>query len=417
MKRTPHNSQWMIISVNKPMLWSRSEDEVWMLNPPRRYIFNANQISSLEDHIETMSDLKSSKEYRHLQGNANLSKARILVERYRDRGIGDLLFLSGVFNYLQHVSGNEAKIDAYALVDRGQILAGNTAINHKTTLAGPVQYDDLKLYNWHWFIDTVTEYDEEKDQLNVYDALYKSIGLDPKNIGPQFKRPTITLTDKDFKNLDSLFYFIWNDKHIDFRRTPYYVVSPLSHSSLRSMGYSTWLQVIAELSKRKPVIVVGQVREGKMPSTDMSFGAFNEQLTSMSQSSPVFNLMGSTPLRLVMGLIAKAYAVVCLDSGPLYIAQACRVPAVSIWGTHHPGTRIGYDAHYVDLAVWNSDACNLSPCFAYINFPVSKCPRGESQNVCECMQLTTTDMIMSKIDKIDSSGSQTFRVYQKGQKV
>ena len=381
-----------------------------MLNPPRRYIFNANQIATLEPHIAAISDLKNSSFFKPLQGGANLVKARVLVERYRDRGIGDLLFLTGPLNFIQHVSGGECTLDVYTLTDRGQIIADHPAISNRTPLAGPVHYDDLKLYQYHWFIDTVTEYDEEAEQLNVYDALYQSIGIDPKTVDPRFKRPTASIADKEWKNLDSLFYFVWLDKKIDLRRVPYYVVAPHSHSSLRSAPYSLWVKVISELAKTRPVVVIGHVMEGRMPATDMSFGAFNQQISGMGGG--VINLMGGTPIRLMMALIARSTAVVCLDSGPLYIAQAFRVPAVSVWGPHHPGVRIGYDRAYMDLAVWNKEACVQSPCFAYSHFPAHKCPQGAGQTVCEVLSMTEPKQILDKIAKLENDTASPFKSYQ-----
>ncbi|HNL70532.1 MAG TPA: glycosyltransferase family 9 protein, partial [Leptospiraceae bacterium] len=60
---------------------------------------------------------------------------------------------------------------------------------------------------------------------------------------------------------------------------------------------------------------------------------------------------------------------VTLDSGLLYVAEALRVPTISLWGTHAPAVRLGYDPAYMDLAIWPRENCGAAPCFAYANFP------------------------------------------------
>lgn len=376
-------------------------DETWMINAPRRYILNASQLEHVKEYVETISDLKSSAYYTPLLGKVNLAGSRILVERYRDRGIGDMLFLTGPLSYLQHLSGNTAKIYLYSLADRGHAIYNHPALHYGVPQYGPVLYDDLPLYHYHWLIDTVTEYDEEPEQLNVYDALYKTLGLDYETIDPRWKRPSVYLDASDHKNMDSFYYFVFRERNgIDLRKTGYYVAAPLSHGSLRSMNYSTWLHIIRELAERRPVVVVGQFTN-RMPTTDMTADQFNQQVSQLHPS--VINVMGTTPLRVVMAIISKAIATVCLDSAPLYISQACRVPAISLWGPHHPGVRIGHDKEYMDLAIWAPEACRHAPCFAYSGFPVSRCPSGDQQTVCEVLRAVDARQVIDKMNIIEGS--------------
>ena len=400
--KTPHNSQWVIVTFNRPVMWTRNEDEVWAFTPHRRYILNANQLGNLEGFIHTISDVRTSALYKPLlAGQATLAGSNILVERYRERGIGDLLFLTGPLRYLKFLSGGEANIDVYALADRGVMLAHHPSLRYKTTLSGPLHYDDLQHYDYHWLVDTVTEYDEEGDQLNVYDALYKTMGLDPATVPADYKRPNIILGDDDLKNLDQFLYFTWLEKKLDLRKTGYYVVAPLARGSLRSASYQMWLDVINELKTKRPVVVLGSL-DGRVPTTDMEAGEFNQHVT---QAGPnVVNAMRSPPmpLRVLVAIMSRAIAVGCLDSGPLYIAQALRVPAVSVWGPHDPGVRIGYDKEYMDLAVWNRDVCRRSPCYCYDRFPAEKCPNGENQKVCEPLRTTGAKDVIAKFVEIES---------------
>jgi hypothetical protein len=178
--RQPYNSQYVIATFKTPTLWHRTEDECWLLNPLRRHILQSDHLAAVNDFVESISDLKGSSYYTPLIAGKSLASSRVLIERNRDRGIGDLLFLTGPLNFMQHVSGNNVKIDVYSLADRGAVLTHHPALHLGTTLHGPLFYDDLGLYNYQWMIETVTECNEEPDQLNVYDALYQQLGFDPR---------------------------------------------------------------------------------------------------------------------------------------------------------------------------------------------------------------------------------------------
>lgn len=397
--RIPHNSQWMVITVKEPVVFNRAKDEAWLLNPVRRYIFNAHHLTSLEGYIDTISDLKNAPHFRPLQAGAPVIGAKVLIERYRDRGIGDLLFMTGPMAFLHHITGGKIALDAYAFADRGQIYLHNPLLRYKTVLVGPAHFDDLPLYNYHWFSESVTEFDEEPDQLNVYDALFKQIGVDHTQVDPRFKRPSLTVGPDEAKGLDQFFFLCWLERKIDLRKTGYYVAAPLTHSALRIMNYSQWLALIKEVSRRRPVVVVGNLHD-RLPDSDMTVGEFVTQINEMGAN--VLNAMDATPLRVLVALISKANCVFALDSGPLYVAQALRVPAISVWGPHDPGVRIGYDPDYMDLAVWKPEHCNYAPCFAYSGFPTQKCPRGENQRVCEVLASVTAEDVVAKLDQVET---------------
>jgi ADP-heptose:LPS heptosyltransferase len=396
--RQPFNSQYVIATFRAPTMWHRTDDECWLLNPLRRHIMHSDHLGRLSDQIEAISDLKGTQYYTPLIAGKSLAASRVLIERNRDRGIGDLLFLTGPLNFMQNASGNNVKIDVYALAERGAVLTHHPALHLGTTLHGPLFYDDLGLYNYQWLIETVTECNEEPDQLNVYDALYKQLGFDPGEIDPKYKRPTVRLVDDDFRSLDQVFYHIWTHKKADFRRLGYYVVAPFAAATLRSMNYSTWIGIIKELAAKRPVIVTGAA-SNRHPDMDISAGEFQAQVSNLPN---VVNAIGATPIRTAMALISKAVAVVTLDSGSLYIAQATGTPAISMWGSHDPGVRIGYDKNYMDLAIWNQPSCRMSPCFAYASFPAHKCSLGAHQQSCDVLASVTPDQVLEKLEMIES---------------
>jgi ADP-heptose:LPS heptosyltransferase len=397
--KLPSNSQWVIVTFKQPLMSHQTDDEMWLFNPGRRYLINASRIPVVHHYIESVSEFDGSSLYTPLRTGKNLTGSRILIERLRERGLGDLLFLSAPLSFIHHITGANVINHLYAFSDRGNVLTNAPFLHNGTVLCGPIEYDSLRNYNYHWFVGSVTECDEEGDQLNVYDALYKQLGFNPADIEPQWKRPFVTMTSSDYQSLDTLFQGIWTHRKIDLRRIGYYVVAPFANSSLRCMNYTTWLQIIKELATRRPVVVIGTT-SWKLPDTDITAGQFVEQVASMGQA--VISALDATPIRTMMALIARSAGVFCVDSGPLYIAQALRVPAVSVWGTHDPGLRIGYDKDLMELAVWNDTACNEAPCCAYSMFPAHKCPQGEKQDICECLKATTPDDVLKKADKIET---------------
>jgi hypothetical protein len=395
-----HANSWLVVSFKEPCLFNRSDSEVWLFNPGVRYVLNTCQLKNLEVFVETSTELRGSSFFKPLNAGSNIAESRILVQRLLDRGIGDMLFMTGPMAYMHAVTAGTVKLDMYALSDRSQVLLHNPLLRHKTTLAGPLIYDSFRNYDHHWLVNVATEYDSETDQLNVYDCLFQQLGLDYTKIDPRFKRPNAVLSADDHMNFDALALHIFQERQFDLRRTPYYVVAPLSHGSLRSAPYMKWVELISKLQEMRPVVVLGSLTE-RMPSPDVSAGEFMGLLDRMGRN--VVNLVSDrTPLRVAMSVIANSALTISLDSGLLYVAQAFRTPAISVWGTHHPGVRLGYDKDYMDLAIWKAENCRHCPCFSYQGFPTDKCPRREAQTFCEVFNNETfLEDVMEKLELVE----------------
>jgi hypothetical protein len=408
-RNPPLVTSWVIVTFKKPLQWSRADDEVWMFNPHVRYVLNHHQLEGLKPFIATISELKTGGNYRQLNSSTPLQGARILIERYRDRGIGDLLFLSGVLQYIYDMSGSTSIIDLYALTDRAGVLRFHPALGNSAAgdpygpLAGPILYDSLPHYTAHWFIEQVTEYVEEPDQLNVYDQLYRQLGIDPKNVAPKYKRPYVYYSQSDWRDLDSIYATAYGTQQVDLRVTPYIVLCPAAYGSLRSAPYRMWLALAQALSDKFVVCFVGRTSDqGQLPAPDITFGEFYQEVDALTKKNPkrIFNLIGPTPLRPMMAFVARSTALVSLDSGMLYVAQAARVPAVSLWGTHAPHARLLYDGPYMRGAVWKRESCPASPCWAYAGFPTDRCPQGDNQRVCHPLATITVNDILQSLDTV-----------------
>lgn len=390
---TPDNS-WKIVTLSSPVLWQRDTDETWFLNPRIKYIVQGKHCEHLKEHIDTVSELVPGDKYRPLDGNINLSNKKILLERGRDCGTGDHLFMTGPLAYLQHVTGHTVEIDMYGLNERSQVMDNNPALKHLSALRGPLLHDALGYYDYHWLLPSVTEFNEEPDQINVYDAIFSSIGIDYNEVDPRWKRPYLYLTDEDRVNFDTFLFFLWNKTKTDFRRAGYYVVAPHCFSSLRTADYGFWLNLIQKMAEVRPVIIIGS--NGPSASTSMTYSDF---LSRAGEIANVVSLVGVTPVKTMMSLLKNAVALVSLDTAPLYIAQAFQTPAVSLWGTHDPKSRLRYDRTYLANAIWTKE-CPSSPCYLYRGFN-SKCPAGSNQKVCENLLAIQPETVMDCLNVIE----------------
>lgn len=392
--------RWVIVTVKGTTALIHSEDEVWYLIPRRRYLMTANLVDKLGTQVDRVSELTAgSSIYKPLDlRRQNMAGAGLLMLRHLDRGLGDLLFMTGLCRFVQHVSGGTCDIHLFSDLDKSQVLLGNPDLAGGSAFSGPVEYDHLARYDSHFLLESATEYDHEPDQLNVYDALFKRAGLDPSAVDPRFKRPYAHATKSDQGAFDSVCYAVGLQcGGLDLRRTGFYAVAPISTSTLRTAPYAMWLELVQMLSKELPVLVLGQTY-AKTPVSDMTVGEFRTRLAELGPR--VIDLVDQTPTRTTMSLIMHAKCLFCLDSGPLYIAQAYRTPAVSLWGTHHPGVRLGYDQDYMELAVWNSQLCPASPCYAHSGFPADRCPLGEQQRLCEPMRLAHAADFLGKLELV-----------------
>lgn len=391
------DTSWVVVTLSQPVLWQRDSDETWVLNPRIRYVLQRKHLKYIDGYIATCSDLMEGQKYKPFNASVSLEGKKLLVERARDSGLGDLIFLSGPLMYLNHITSGKLEVDLYGLNEKSQVLDNHPALTFGTPLRGPLLYDALQYYDFHWLLKSVTEYNEEPDQPNVYDALFMSMGLDPKMIDPRWKRPYITLTQQDQKNFDTFLFFLWNKTKVDFRRAGYYVVAPHCFSNLRAAPYKMWLECIHRMAPHRPVLMIGS--DGPAPSTDMAYGDF---LNQAQEIKGVFSLQGETPLRNMMSLIKNATALLTLDTAPLYIAQAFRTPTVSIWGPHDPKVRLRYDPEFLKNAVWKKSECLAAPCYQYRGFG-DKCPEGPQQRVCDVLKSVSATDVIDTLQAIENT--------------
>lgn len=398
----PESMRWMVASVKTSVSLGHLSEQ-WYLAPRRRYLLTSDVVAELGDNVEKASELEGFSQYRPLNGTQLLHHRNILVSRHFYRGLGDILFMTGPLQYLWRQSGKTSLVYFYGNADRTAPLSGSEWLAGREPLRGPIELDHLPLYDGgHWLPHYVTEHNHETDQLNVYDSLYKQLSVDYEQVPAAFKRPFLPSPGRvqlsavdELKKALNLVGF--DPDH------GYYVIAPTSTSRLRSAPAGFWIDLSRSLLEKKPrraVIMVGTT--GDAARLDVQLADLRRELAGLG----VVDLVDQTTTSDLSGIVSQASCVFCLDSGPLYLAQAYRVPAVSIWGTHHPGCRLAYDEHYLELAVFNQGACPHAPCYAYNSFPRNLCPRGQSQDACEPLMRAPVNECLDKLELVERRSSQ-----------
>lgn len=393
-----------IITFSKKVsLLSKTGDQVSDLvcNPGERLIFNDDTALSIQQdpgsarYIETVNDL--SPYLRELDGRrpSHWRKKRVLF--YRNRGIGDQLIASAASHFFAEMLGAEC----FQAVDRvhESLWRGNPYIGGGPALM-PIHLDlvyrakDPGFVNGAFFFETISEWDSDSEQPNVYDRLFAMLGLDPARIPAKFKRPTIVLQTADLesrahwlkkvqtalgKSLESG-YIIFQVRATNKVRT---LPDKLIEKALQALNdYAGKLQI--------PVLV----------TDNQPFSAY---VTEMIKRTPnAINLAGAIPsIRLFMSLIAGATVVLGPDSSALHIAAAFEIPSIGIWGPFSPESRALYYPRQIHL--FHAEQCAQAPCFNYLpDMPVTKCPNGIAQQSCEVFEGITVDEIFEALKNVNT---------------
>jgi hypothetical protein len=392
-KKAAINPHFHVVTFKTPVLWQNGKEN-HLYNPRVRYVVNGDAIRGFQDALESRSLLSGSTKLNNIDAR-DLNGKHILVERHHNRGIGDFLFMTGPIKWLR---SRGAQIHVYTSNDKLDLFANNTDLYGEMAYAGPIVYDSLDQWNYHWFIESVTEFSGLADQTNVYDNLFKKIGVDPKEVPAIYKRPYLYLDPSSTNHLTGFLNYLAIQSGEAIGR--YVIVAPFSNSSLRSAPYGLWLELVSELSKDYHVFVVGSAAGGYVPTTDMTFKEFYTSINRLAQENKrIVDLVCDMELSMLKNVVSRANFVVTLDTGILYVAQALNIPAISLWGTHNPELRIA-DKRYLDLAIHKREACPYSPCLAFEGFPRDKCPTGINATYCAPLGSVSVNDILEKVEKI-----------------
>ncbi len=351
------------------------------VNPGERIVINdqdAMQIQSVADTpLESITDFWPF--YQHfVQRPANFRGKRILWYRGRS-GIGDQLIASSLPRFFTEM----LKASCFQLSNRMHELfwAANPYING-SAVRFPLSIDSLirfkgrAFFDWFFPLESVSEFDSEPEQGNVYDRLFAMCGLDPERIHEKYKRPCWTITERDIEELGPL----ENQSYIAFqlratnvaRNLPVHVVD-LVLSVLDKLGM--------------PILCLDD--SGLEPDLKAVVGRYKNAV-DWSERTPNVRQYGT--------LISHAQLVVGPDSSAIHFAAASEVPCVALFGSFDPASRVATYPHC--LPVWRQELCANSPCFNFMpELPKHKCPDPNAK-WCACIDGITAADVQEAIGKL-----------------
>jgi ADP-heptose:LPS heptosyltransferase len=356
-------------------------------NPGVRLIFDDDNAASIATNTSSnsfileLSDLDAM--LRDLPLISHYKKRRVLF--YRNRGHGDQLILSGVARFFREV----LQADVRVLSDRVHegLWHGNPFILG-VPLSCPLGLDAVwrakgrPFFDRSFFIESLTEWDTDGEQPNVYDRLYALCGIDPERVNAKYKRPVFALTNDDCEQRSAWLKRLAIDRYI--------LVQLRAANKGRSLPLKSSmivLQAVNDVAHKKGL---------KALLTDDK-ALESELVEIISGMSEVINAARAIPsIRLFGALVAGASAVVGPDSSALHFAAAAETPALGLWGPFSPESRAKYyprQAH-----IWHSSLCPSAPCFNFLpELPAAKCPHGAKQQSCECFDGVTYDEVYSAL--------------------
>lgn len=370
------------------------------VNPGERLIFdedNSLQIQqepSSASYIESVSDLSPYLAEMAARPPASWRQAKVLI--YRNRGIGDQLIVSAASRFFSEKLGSTC----FQAVDRVHepIWISNPFIGLAPLLM-PLHLDILYRANGPafvqsaFFFESVSEWDSDGEQANVYDRLFAMLGFDPDQIGPKFKRPFIALQKTD----------------IDARLKYLVKFGAITKNSL--LGGYIFFQIRGTNKVRslplavikKALIALDNYAEKlALPILVADDQPLNPEIAELVKSTKMaVNVAGSIHnVRLFITLVAGATVVIGPDSSAIHIAAAFEIPAIGIWGPFSPMSRTRYYPRQIHI--FHPEHCPRAPCFNYLpDLPVQKCPKGLAQQHCEVFEGVTAQEIFEALKNVN----------------
>jgi ADP-heptose:LPS heptosyltransferase len=369
-------------------------------NAGERIIFDDDNALSIQQdpgsarYIDAVTDLAPYLEEMETRRPTHWRKARVLF--YRNRGIGDQLIASAAGRFFNEMLG----ADCFQASDRvhEELWLGNPYIGG-AALTMPLHLDTVyrtkgpAFVQGAFFFESVSEWDSDGEQANVYDRLFSMLGLDPARVPAKFKRPTLTLQKGDLDFRDQWLKKVGSALNKSCEAG--YIVFPFGATNkVRSLPDPVIEKALFALNDFAaklaiPILVI----DNKPLSPEIAH--------MVKRTSEAINLTGAiNSVRLLASLIAGATTVIAPDSAALHLAAAFEIPAIGIWGPFDPQSRTLYYPRQIHL--FHPEHCPHAPCYNYLpDLPVAKCPRGLAQPHCEVFEGITAEEIFEALKNVN----------------
>jgi heptosyltransferase-3 len=344
---------------------------------------------------------------------------KILVARLRHHG--DLLLTTPVFSVLKNRYPH-ALIDAYIYEETAPILEGNPAIEKMILYSKQKArkglfkiFYEIKIL-WRIFIaryDLVLNLTEgDRGALAAFVSRAKiRVGIDPEGSGMVGKKWLYThlakrchhlrhTVERQLDVLRALDIFpAFEERELCFPippeakafittllaafkiTQPFIVVHPVSRWLFKCLPITTMRQVIDYLVKLGyPVILTAssEAQELKM----------NQALAEGFSKEQVIDLSGKLSLKELGALLEKTHLLVCVDSLPLHLASALKVPVVAMFGPTSDKTWAPWRNPFAKI-VTQDYTCR--PCYM---------PGCAHRGVSDCLETMSPALIIESIERM-----------------
>ena len=367
-------------------------------NPGERLVFDDDNAHSIQQdpgsvrYIDSVSDLAPYLEEINARHCGNWRGKRVLF--YRNRGIGDQLISSCLSHFFSEMFGAEC-FQATEPVHQ-ELWIGNPYIGSALTM--PLHWDVFyrakppSFIHGAFVFESVSEWDSDSEQANVYDRLFGMCGLDPARVAAKFKRPVIALTKADLEYRAEFLKKVRQALNVKCD-AGYIVFAPSATNKVRSLPppvVEKALYALGDYAAKLEIPIL--VLDNKALASEIA--------QSVKRIPNAVNLAGALASpRLLISLIAGANVVLGPDSAALHIAAAFEIPAIGIWGPFSPYSSCAYFPRQIHL--FHPEACPNAPCYNYLpDLPVTKCPRGLEQPHCEVFEPVTVEEIFEALKTI-----------------
>ena len=300
---------------------------------------------------------------------------------YRNRGIGDQLIASALSRFFNQM----LKAQCYQLSDRIHELlwCGNQFIFGQP-VRFPVSIDALirphghAFYDWFFPLESISEFDSEQEQGNVYDRMFSQAGFDPSRIPDEYKRPYWAITQKDLEETKQ--YYI---------EGPYIAFQVRATNPVRTFPDHVLDLILSRLNEiGMPILCLDEL---PLPPSVKKIVESYKNARDISGRLKTSREYGA--------VISMAKLVVGPDSSAIHFAGVLDLPCISFWSVINPDARIKYYKNSVPI--FHADLCGHAPCFNYMmELPYHKCPDGKEQKHCAVFDGVSADQIDAAILKL-----------------
>jgi hypothetical protein len=373
-----------VITFSKRIVINREKDKhLIVCNPGVRYLIDdhlfLDAFKAIEHRIHRVSDgpfLGHGNEY---------PGSRILFSRLR--GMGDELGMTAVVRFYADL-GRECHVLAASAKE--PVWRNNPDVT--SLVSEPLPLDcvwntsDTPFFEKMFHMESLIEHNNEPDQENYYDMMYRFCGWDPKLIDSRYKRPYLYFSDSD-KELEEKF-MDHLEKHLEVYKFNNFIFYQYNASNdTRTIPEDKNIEILKTLDASGYLVYV--------------FGdRIPHHVSDLFRGSRNIHFIGTVPdIRLYFSMIRRSRLVIGPDSSAIHVAGALSKPAIGFWGPFSPECRVKYyENHH---AIWDKKICKHAPCFPPTkDLPFDRCPKGKNQKYCEVFSPLSGEEVSGEVSNI-----------------